>query len=265
MLWESQKYFIYNYDPLGIVESSLENSIDQEGRALKGYTLIACNHPLNMTGVGVGLYIKESLPKKHRIDMTTLSECIGCEIYLERKKYFFVLYRGPSQNQEEFEGFMNKLELILSKMSTEEPYAIIIKGDFNCRSPRFWGDDIETDEGKQFEPLRLHHQLISGPTHMIGNSKSCIDLIFTDQPNLFIEFGTHPSLHEQCHHQIVYVELSVKNPVPAPYFRKLWIYYRADITYILKRVAMFCWQEGRKSSKRYCILTNKSKFLSKSS
>ena len=103
-----------------------------------------------------------------------------------------------------------------------------------------------TDEGKQLEPLMSGlglHQLISGPTNMIGHSKSCIDLIFTEQPNLFIDLGIHPSLHEQCHHQIVYGELSVKNPVPTPYFRKLWLYDRADITSIRKSLSTFRWQE----------------------
>ena len=130
-------------------------------------------------------------------------------------------------------------------MSAKEPYATIITGDFNC-SPQWWGDHIETDEGKQLEPLMSDlglHQLISGPTHMIGHSKSCIDLIFTDQPNLFIEFGIHPSLHEQCHHQIIYGELYGKNPVPPPYFRKLWFYDRADIASIRKSLSMFRWQE----------------------
>ena len=50
----------------------------------------------------------------------------------------------------------------------------------------------------------------------MGLSKSCIDLIFTDQPNLFLETGVHPSVHEQCHHQIVYGKLAVKNLAPPP-------------------------------------------------
>ena len=78
-------------------------------------------------------------------------------------------------------------------------------GDFNCRSPQWWERDNENDEGKQFEPLTSDlglHQLVSGPTHVIGQSKSCIDLILTDQPNLFIESGIHPSPCEQCHDQI---------------------------------------------------------------
>ena len=73
---------------------------------------------------------------------------------------------------------------------------------------------------------------------MIGDSKSCIDMIFTGQPNLFIESGIHPFLHEQCHHQIIHGKLSVRNLMPAPYTRKLWFYDRADIIAIRKSVEM---------------------------
>ena len=92
---------------------------------------------------------------------------------------------------------MNKFELILSNMCAEELYAILITGHFNCRSPKWSGDDIETDKGKKFEPLMSELGLFLG-------IKSCIDFIFTDQPNLFIEFGIHPSLHEQCYPKSIY-------------------------------------------------------------
>ena len=135
-------------------------------------------------------------------------------------------------------------------MSAENPYAVIITGDFNCRSTQWWANDNENDEGKSFEPLTSElglHQLISEPTHKIGQSKSCIDLIFTDQPNLFIESGVHPSLHEQCHHQIVHGKLSVKNYAPPPYSRKLWYYDRADFLAIRKSIEMYNWQESFKT------------------
>ena len=169
---------------------------------MKGYEFIKCNHPSNIKRGGVGLYIKDTLPKKERPDIAILPECIVCELHFDRKKYFFVvLYRNPSQDQSEFDNFMNNFESMLSKISAEDPQAVIITGDFNCRSPQWWENDNENDEGKQFEPLTSDlglHQLISGPTHMIGQSRSCIDLIFTDQPSLFIESGIHPSLNEQC-------------------------------------------------------------------
>ena len=93
---------------------------------------------------------------------------------------------------------------------------------------------------------------------MIGDSKSCIDLIFTDQPNLIIESGVHSSLHEQCHHQIVFGKLSVSNIVLPPYTRKIWYYDKADFVQYLsntddrpivfliairKSIKMFAWHE----------------------
>ena len=188
--------------------------------ALNGYTFIKKNHPQNVKRGGVGLYIKDSLPSKRRSDLETLPECIVYEIQLNRKKYFFtVIYRSPSQNQSEFDNFTINFELMLSKMHAENPFCVMIAGDFNCRSTQWWENDIENNEGRLFESITADiglHQLISEPTHLIGDSKSCIDLIFTDQPNLFIESGVHTSLHEQCHHQIIYGKLSVSNVALPP-------------------------------------------------
>ena len=206
---------VYNYDLIGIVETHLDSTVEEEKLALNGYTFIKNNHPQNMKRGGVGLYIKDSLPSKNRSDLVTLPECIVYEIQLNRKKYFYaVIYRSPSQGLEEFDNFTINFELILSKMHAENPFCVIITGDFNCRSTQWWENDIENNEGRLFEPITADnglHQLISEPTHLMGDSKSCIDLIFTDQPNLIIESGVHPSLHEQCHHQIVYGKLSVSN------------------------------------------------------
>ena len=141
---------------------------------------------------------------------------------------------------------MINFELMLSKMHAENPYCVIITGDFNCRSTQWWESDIENNEGKLFEPLTADiglHQLISEPTHLMGSSKSCIDLLFTDQPNLITDSGVHPSLHEQCHHQIVYGKLSVSNITLPPYTRKIWFYDKADFVKIVKSIEMFRWQE----------------------
>ena len=55
---------------------------------------------------------------------------------------------------------------------------------------------------------------ISQPTHILANSSSCIDLIFTDQPNLVTDCGTHSSLHPNCHHQIIYCKLNLRIAYP---------------------------------------------------
>ena len=233
---------LYNYDLIGIVETHIGSTVDKDKLAMDGYTFHEANHPQNVERGGVGLYVKDSLPSKNRSDLRTLPECVVCEIQLNRKKYFFVvIYRSPSQDQNEFDNFIINFEPFLSKLHAE-----IRSGDFNCRSCQWWDNDIENNGEKLFEPLTTDvglHQLISEPTHIMNDSKSYIDLIFTDQPNLVIESGVHPSLHEHCHHQIVYGKLSVSNVALPPYTRRIWHYDKADFVSIMKSIEMFRWCE----------------------
>ena len=109
----------------------------------------------------------------------TFPECIVREVQVNRKKYFFaVIYRSPSQNPTEFDDFTMNFELLLSKMAAENPFCVVITGDFNCRSSQWWENEIENNEGKHFEPLASDlglYQLISEPTHLMGDSMSSPD------------------------------------------------------------------------------------------
>ena len=53
--------------------------------------------------------------------------------------------------------------------------------------------------------------------HIIGDSSSCSDMIFTLQPNLVIESGVHSSVNPNSHHQITYSKFSLKIYYPPPY------------------------------------------------
>ena len=238
---------IYKYDLISVVETHLDDSDDESRLQLDGYSFIKINHPLNVKWGGVALYVKDSIPMNQRYDLSTLPECVVCEIHINKRKYFFtVVYRAPNQDQDEFKSFTDNFELLISKMQLETPYCIVITGDFNCRSIQWWADDIENTEGKIFEPLTSDlglHQLISEPTHFMNNSKSCIDLIFTDQPNLFVDSGVHPTLHEQCHHQIVYGKLSISNVKQPPYTRRIWFYDKSDSDNIKQSIEIFNWQK----------------------
>ena len=68
------------------------------------------------------------------------------------------------------------------------------------------------------------------------NSASCIVLVFTNQPNLVIDSGVHPSLHTNCHHQIVYCKLNLNIKFPPPYERLVWDYNKADAEKIQKSI-----------------------------
>ena len=77
-------------------------------------------------------------------------------------------------------------------------------------------------------------QIINEPSHILDNSKSCIDQIFTSQPNMIMDSGVHPSLHSNCHHQIIYAKFDLKVFYPLPYEKAVWHFSRANSDYIKK-------------------------------
>ena len=76
------------------------------------------------------------------------------------------------------------------------------------------------------------------------NSSSCIDLIFTSQPNIVIESGVHPSLHPNCHHQIIFVKFNLKIYYPPPYLREVWHYKKANADLIKRAISNFNWEKA---------------------
>ena len=164
-----------------------------------------------------------------------LSECLLCEITFDNTKgYFPVLYRSPSQTSSTFNYFLLNLEEKLQEISAFKPYISVILGDFNARSKSWWKSDINTNEGTKIDAVTSSYGL--QPTHL-----SCIDLIFTDQPSLVVDCGTHSSLNPNCHHQIVYCKLDLRTVYPPRYQRLVWDFKRANIGSIRKAVKMVDW------------------------
>ena len=151
---------------------------------------------------GVCVYFEEKLPIKRRVDLETLcAEGIGIETTLHRKKIFFVdLYRPHGMSSDDFVLFMQRLELLLDYTRHEKPHCIIFTiGDFDYRTQQWWPGDIENEEGvalDEFIESNNLTQLIDQPTHIMNESRSCIDLIITDQPNILVDYGVHPSLYK---------------------------------------------------------------------
>ena len=76
-------------------------------------------------------------------------------------------------------------------------------------------------------------QLISDPTQLLSNSSSYIDLTFTDQPNLTVTSGIHPSHQVKCHHQIIRCKFNLMIANPPPYEHLVWDYKRANTEAII--------------------------------
>ena len=150
--------------------------------------------------------------------------------------YFVALFRSPSQDQDEFYSFSKNLEKTLDKLALNNPFMFVAIGDLNAKSKNWHPSDRTTYEGNIIETITSHfglHQLIHDPTYILGKSSSCIDLIFTSQSNMFANSGVHPSLHANCHHQIVFA-----------YKCEVWHYQEADSILIRRAIHEFNWKRA---------------------
>ena len=104
--------------------------------------------------------------------------------------------------------------------------------------------DITSLEGSKIDTIANSYdlnQLIQEPTRIRNSSSSCIDLIFTLQPNLVMESVIHSLLHSSCHHQIVFAKFNLSIFYPPPYERTVWYYERANTELIRRATDQFDW------------------------
>ena len=104
--------------------------------------------------------------------------------------------------------------MMLETLVQKGPFLTTIIGDFTAKSCNWYSHNKTSFKGSTIKSITSQfglHQLINEPTHLLQNSSSCIDLIFTSQPNIVVESGVYPSLHPNCHHQIMKQMLILSN------------------------------------------------------
>ena len=188
-------------DVLGLSETYLNSDTSHEDANLEivGYTLIRADHPSNTKQGGTCLYYRNSLAFRllniYYFSIQYLEECINFEILFAGKVFNFIsLYRSPSKSHDILKTFADNLELNLEMTADKNPYLIVILGDFNTKSSNWYKHNKTTYEGSKIEAITSQfglNQLIQEPTHVLSNSSSCIDLVFTSQPNLVTESRVH--------------------------------------------------------------------------
>ena len=151
------------------------------------------------------------------------------------------LYRFPSQNQDDFQAFEDNLEMNLGTLEQRNPFLMVAIGDFNAKSKHWFSQD-STIENVTFQ-FGLS-QIIKEATHILEFSSLCIDLIFTTQPNLVVEPGVHPSLHPNCHHQIVFAKFNLQMYYLPPDPREIWHFKQANTELIRRVITDFNWDRA---------------------
>ena len=125
---------------------------------------------------------------------------------------------------DDFVLFLDNFELTIESLAQKNPFLMVALGDFNAKSSNWFNKDITSDEGRKIEAViskNGFHQEINELTHILNNSSSYTDLIFNSQPNLLIEFGVHPPLHPNCHHQIIFTKFNLDIVYLPPYEREI--------------------------------------------
>ena len=71
-------------------------------------------------------------------------------------------------------------------MANHNLFLIVVLGDFNVKSENWHEHDKTSYEGAKIDDLTTHfrlQQIIKEATHILAESSSCIDLIFTSHQN----------------------------------------------------------------------------------
>ena len=242
---------IHKFDIVCLSETCLnsETLSNTENLNVPVYNLIRADHLSNTKRGGVRIYFKESLQLRLH-NVSYLNECICFKIMISNKLCNLIsLYRSPSPSSDEFENFVYNLYLTLEVLTQKSPFLIVIIGDFNGTFNKWCSTDKITPEG---EGTKLDNwtsqygiaQLLKEQTHISEKYRSCIDLTFTSQPMLVIDFGIHPSLHESCYHQIIYSKFDLKIFHPPPYERTFWHYQQAGTELIKRSSENFDWKNA---------------------
>ena len=136
-----------------------------------------------------------------KFQVFNIFKCLILEIKCNGKSVILTtLYRTSSQSTDEFNNFLSKFEdnsfLIISKKN----FLTYILVDYNAMSSQWCLNNKSSPENLQIESLTSYYgltQVINETTHLLSNSLSCIDLIFTTQLNLVTHSGVHSSFHKK--------------------------------------------------------------------
>ena len=236
---------MHKFNIICISETFLNNTCEDNDLNLNSYSLLRADYPSNVKRGGVCICYKDTLALRV-ISTPYLNKSFLCEVTIGSKNCIIgTVYRSTSQNSHEFESSLSSFEFLLQDISNRNPYLKLLLGDYNPRNTNWWHLDITTTEGIQLETTTAIYrlqQLIDKPTHILKNSSSCIDLIFTNQSNLIVNRGTHPSLHENCQHQINFGKAWPRVEYPLSYKLHVWHYAKANVNGINKDISQFNWQ-----------------------
>ena len=197
------------------------------------------DHPSDVKRGGVCIYYKTvlSLQVSSKI---FLQECIYSEVSIRNKK-FFHFYRTPSQSQDQFHDFLTNFEINLHDSFSSSLFLTTAIGQFNPKSNKWSEGDRSTIDQPYFSVWLS--QIIKHPSHILENSFSCIDIIFTTKSNgirIWSSLFTTPKRQLQT----IFANFNLKVYYSPPYERTVFHYSQANVDHIQQAINLSDWENA---------------------
>lgn len=195
-----------NVDFIALNETRLDSTIADNQVKLENYDII--RNDRNRNGGGVCVYLKNHINYRVRTDlMPNETEAIVIEILKPNSKPFIVIsaYRPPCLNPD---IFFEKISNTIKTLDLKD-MEIFLLGDLNCdllctRNYR------ATSLLKSFSEVYQLEQLINEPTRCTQNTKTLIDVIYTNRPNRVVASGVlHLGISD---HSLIYTIRKISIP-----------------------------------------------------
>ena len=186
---------------------------------------------------GYFIYIHETLPLRFRQDLFCLdSHCIWLELPGQSqfaKMMLGMSYRSPSQEANARKTYFRQIRENISSVQSilNQQDSLLFVGDFNSRNRIWWDGDTSDTAGRELFSIASDlslFQLINEPTHIWQNSKSCIDLMFTDSPGLIKETSVCSPIGGSDHNTLI-TTLDIRQTRPPSIKKKIWLYDEGNI------------------------------------
>ena len=214
---------VNTHDLIAITETWLDDTIPNSEIMIPNY-LPPERKDRNRHGGGIMIYQSSCLSAIRRPDLEPPNYEIMCfEIQKPQKMLFCCGYRPqwvPSAD------FLESFKYIFDSIVDDQFKSIIITGDMNAKHSEWYSADRTCHNGRLFKTFfesNNYTQLISEPTHYdtFHQTESCLDHIFTNTPNLFVEAHTTPKI-SNCDHSPIVGLLNINTPRLSTYKRKIW-------------------------------------------
>ena len=178
---------------LGVSETWLDDTIRDSDLEIPGYNIIRKDR--NRHGGGVAIYVEDNLYFKVHPELSSNSfETLWISVRLPQGRvYVGVMYVSPNLSTSAADHFIDYLEVTFDSINTNNPKAIILLGDFNAKSNKWFSKQQDNPLGTKLYDFTKRYnlgQVIQNPTRVTNLSASLIDLIITDNENRVVKSET---------------------------------------------------------------------------